>query len=359
LIGGAACGHTPRQGQTLDRRALLLRAFELIGGERDDTPAAARSSLVACWPLVTRRWALATGFLILVTSFMRSMTGYGRATAVVENFTLTVQVSSVNRKTLDLTIALPEEWESLEPGIAELVRKYASRGKVHVDIELTGAKSSTEVSWDEPAAVAALERLREFALRQGVDFRPSTDLLWQIANSQRRSNEFPTSDAAQATLSDTVANALSSFAAMRAREGESLLVDFIRRAETLHRHVEAIAQRAPQVPANYREQLMKRLREAGLELDLADERVLREIALFADRCDVSEEITRLRSHFEQFTALLKSDAEIGRKAEFILQEIGREVNTIGSKANDVTIARAVIELKNELERVREQIANVE
>jgi uncharacterized protein (TIGR00255 family) len=146
---------------------------------------------------------------------------------------------------------------------------------------------------------------------------------------------------------------------MRAREGEALLVDFIRRAETLHRLVEGIASRAPQVPANYREQLLKRLREAGLELDLNDERVLREIALFADRCDVTEEITRLRSHLEQFSALLKSEGEIGRKAEFLLQEIGREVNTIGSKANDVTIARAVIELKNELERVREQMANVE
>jgi uncharacterized protein (TIGR00255 family) len=146
---------------------------------------------------------------------------------------------------------------------------------------------------------------------------------------------------------------------MRAREGESLLVDFIRRSEVLHRHVETIASRASHVPANYREQLMKRLRDAGLELDLNDERVLREVALFADRCDVSEEITRLRSHFEQFTALLKSEGEIGRKAEFILQEIGREVNTIGSKANDVIIARSVIELKNELERVREQMANVE
>jgi uncharacterized protein (TIGR00255 family) len=146
---------------------------------------------------------------------------------------------------------------------------------------------------------------------------------------------------------------------MRAKEGEALLVDFIKRAEQLHRLVEAIAVRAPQVPANYRGQLTKRLRDAGLELDLNDERVLREIALFADRCDVSEEITRLRSHFEQFSALLKSDAEIGRKADFILQEIGREVNTIGSKANDLAIARAVIELKNELERVREQMANVE
>jgi uncharacterized protein (TIGR00255 family) len=287
------------------------------------------------------------------------MTGYGRATSAVENFSLTVQVSSVNRKTLDLTIHLPEEWESMEPLIGELVRKFASRGKVHVDVEVTGDKSGIETTWDETAAAAALARLQAFAVGQGIEFRPTTDLLWQIANSQRRANDFPSADVAQATVSETVASALRSFAAMRAKEGEALLVDFIGRTETLHRHVEAIAQRAPQVPVNYREQLMKRLRDAGLELDLADERVLREIALFADRCDVTEEITRLRSHFEQFATLLKSEAEIGRKAEFILQEIGREVNTIGSKANDVTIARAVIELKNELERVREQMANVE
>ncbi len=291
---------------------------------------------------------------------MKSMTGYGRATAALENLSLTVVVSSVNRKTLDLTIGLPEEWESLEPAIGELVRKFASRGKVHVDIEVTGDRSTAEATWDEAAAGLALERLRAFAARQGLaEFRPTADLLWQIANSQRRANVFPSVDAAQPIVLETVGSALRGFTAMRAREGEALLVDFIRRSETLHRHVEAVAVRAAQVPANYREQLLKRLRDAGLELDLNDERVLREIALFADRCDVTEEITRLRSHFEQFAALLKTDGEIGRKAEFILQEVGREVNTIGSKANDVTIARAVIELKNELERVREQMANVE
>lgn len=290
---------------------------------------------------------------------MKSMTGYGRATAAIDGFSLTVQVSSVNRKTLDLTIALPEQWESMEPAIGDLARKHAVRGKVHVDIEVTGDKSATQ-AWDEAAATAALERLQGFALRQGVEFRPTTDLLWQVVNAQRRAGEFPaTDDAAQATVIDTVATALRSFSAMRAKEGEALLVDFNGRTQTLHRLVETVASRAPQVPAHYRELLMKRLRDAGLELDLNDERVLREIALFADRCDVTEEITRLRSHFDQFAGLLKSDGEIGRKAEFILQEIGREVNTIGSKANDVTIARAVIELKNELERVREQMANVE
>jgi uncharacterized protein (TIGR00255 family) len=290
---------------------------------------------------------------------MKSMTGYGRATAALEGFSLTIQVSSVNRKTLDLTIGAPDEWESMEPAVGELVRKFASRGKVHVDIEVTGDKQVTETAWDEAAAADALDRLQAFASRQGVEFKPTAELLWEIANAQRRATTFPTAETAQPVVSETLTAALREFAAMRAREGEALLVDFIRRCELLHRHVETIAARAPQVPANYREQLMKRLREAGLELDIDDERVLREIALFADRCDVSEEITRLRSHFEQFTALLKSEGEIGRKAEFILQEVGREVNTIGSKANDVTIARSVIELKNELERVREQMANVE
>jgi len=152
---------------------------------------------------------------------------------------------------------------------------------------------------------------------------------------------------------------LKSFVEMRGKEGSALLADFLARLAILQNHTAAIAERAPQVPKNYREQLMQRLRQAGLELDLNDDRVLKEIALFADRCDIAEELTRLRSHFEQFTALLKSSGEIGRKSEFILQEMGREVHTIGSKANDLVISRAVIELKNELERVREQIANVE
>lgn len=290
---------------------------------------------------------------------MRSMTGYGRATAAIEHFSLTVVVSSVNRKTLDLTIGLPEEWESLEPAIGERVRRHAARGKVHVDIEVTGDKSGQTVTWDEVAATEAFVRLKDLATRQGIEWKPTAELLWQVASAQKRSSAFPSAEAVETVVLTTLEAALRAFAAMRAKEGETLLVDFTTRAETLARHVEAVAARAPEVPRNYREMLTKRLREAGLELNLDDERVLREIALFADRCDVTEELTRLRSHLGQFGALLKSDGEIGRKAEFILQEIGREVNTIGSKANDVIIARAVIELKNELERVREQIANVE
>ncbi len=288
---------------------------------------------------------------------MKSMTGYGRATAALAGATLTVQVSAVNRKTLDLTVSLPREWDALEPMVGEAVRKQAARGKIHVDIELT-ADGKAAAGWNEEAAFAELERLAEFAERAGVAFAPTPEVLWQVASAQRRGGGSPLEEnrpAVEAALDE----ALRAFAAMRAKEGEALLVDFLTRLEALRRHIEGVAARAPLVPALQRDQMLRRLREAGLELDPGDERVLKEVALFADRCDVSEELTRLRSHLDQFAALLKTDGEVGRKGEFLLQEIGREVNTIGSKGNDLAIARAVIELKNELERVREQMANVE
>lgn len=290
---------------------------------------------------------------------MKSMTGYGRATAALAGFTLTVQVSAVNRKTLDLAVKLPAAWESLEAGVGDLVRKHAHRGRVSVVVELTGAKGGGEIAWDETQVGATLDRLAALAAGRGVNFEPTPDLLWSIVNSQRQATELPAAETAAPVMTATLTEALQAFAAMRAKEGEALLADFVARLETLRQQVEAIAARAPVVPATYREQLLQRLRQAELALDAGDERVLKEVALFADRCDVTEELTRLRSHFEQFSALLRSETEIGRKAEFILQEIGREVNTIGSKANDLTISRAVIELKNELERIREQIANVE
>ena len=290
---------------------------------------------------------------------MKSMTGYGRGVASVGTYTLTVQVSSVNRKTLDLAIKLPEEWESLEAAVGEQVRKVASRGRVSVVIELTGENGTSEIVWDETEIGAVLDRLSDLADARGVSFQPTAELLWSIANSRWKNAELPPAEEAAPVVKAALAEALRGFGAMRAREGEALLIDFLTRLNTLHNQVETVVARAPHVTAGYREQLLARLRQAGLELDVNDERVLKEIALFADRCDVTEELTRLRSHFEQFTALLKSDGEVGRKSEFILQEIGREVNTIGSKANDLAISRAVIELKNELERVREQMANVE
>lgn len=287
------------------------------------------------------------------------MTGFGRASAPLGAGAVQVQVSSVNRKGLDLTVRLPEAWSELEVAIGERVRSLAVRGKIHVEIAVSRTGGGAELAWDDAQVGAILERLAGLAEQQGVRFEPDGSLLWQIVSAQRGGGEALLSEDEEKGVLEAVDEALRGFSAMRAREGEALLIDFITRLGKLHRCVAAIAERAPLVVPAYRETLFKRLREAGLKLDLDDERVLREIALFADRSDISEELTRLRSHLHQFELLLKSEAEIGRKAEFILQEIGREVHTIGSKANDLAISKQVIELKNEIERVREQIANVE
>lgn len=293
------------------------------------------------------------------------MTGYGRATAALGGMTLTVQVSSVNRKVLDLSLSLPSAWDALEAELREAVRAVASRGKVHVRVELSrggdAVGESAAANWDAAAVAATLVRLRALAESHAVPFVPTAELLWRIATAQDSGKTAVSIDdtLTQDIVMATVDDALRAFAAMRAKEGEALLIDFLGRLEQMERLVEAVALRAPEVAPAHREQLLRRLAEAGLELDPGEERVLKEIALYADRCDITEELTRLRSHLDQFSTLLRSAAEIGRKAEFILQEIGREVNTIGAKANDLEIARHVIELKNELDRLREQIANVE
>lgn len=288
---------------------------------------------------------------------MNSMTGFGRGSANLGSNVITVQVNSVNRRGLDLTVALPDPWESLEAPVAEAVRKVATRGKVHVVVEAQGEAATSE--WDEAAVGETIERLAKLAQARGVEFRPTPELLWDIVQSQDGGAVLGEAERAWPAVAQALEAALRGLAATRAREGEALLVDFLGRIEKLHTHVEVIAGRAVQVPANYREQLLQRLRAGGLALELGDERVLKEVALFADRIDVTEEITRLRSHLGQLKELLRGGGEIGRKAEFILQEIGREVHTIGSKANDLAISQRVIECKNELERVREQMANVE
>lgn len=290
---------------------------------------------------------------------MRSMTGYGRASGALAAGTVSVQVSSVNRRSLDLSIKLPSDWDTLESEVGDRVRRVAARGKVHVGVEFSPGEGRGGVTWSDAAVGAALDRLAALADARHIPFEPNAELLWQVASSLRATVETPAADLARKELFQVLDEALRGFATMRVKEGETLLADFKGRIAICRRLIEGIAARSPSVAPAYRVQLLKRLKEAGLELDVGDERVLREIALYADRSDISEEITRFRSHLDQLAALLESGEEIGRKADFILQELGREANTIGAKANDLEISKGVIELKNELERVREQMANVE
>lgn len=287
------------------------------------------------------------------------MTGFGRAAAPLGGHELAIQISSVNRRGIEIAVSLPDDWRELESAITERIRTAATRGRVSVTITVRNPEGRSDGLADEAAVNRTLDQLGAFAAKRGVPFAPDAALLWQVAAALRNSQTLPSAEEAQSSVLELVGRAIAGFAEMRAREGATLFADLAMRATLIRQHFAAIAERAPAVPGIYRENLLKRWRESGLPVDLGDERVLKEIALFADRCDITEEITRARSHLDQLDALLKSDGEIGRKAEFILQELGREVNTTGSKANDIAIAKLVIEAKNELERMREQIANVE
>ncbi len=290
---------------------------------------------------------------------MKSMTGCGRAAAPFAGHELSVQVSSVNRRGIEIAASLPDEWRELETAVGDRIRTVATRGRISVAVAVRAPEGRAEGLPDEAAVGRALDHLAALAAKRGIPFAPDAALLWEVAASLRNNQSIPPAEEAQPALLALIDQALAGFGAMRAKEGATLQADMLARVAIIRGHFAAIAERAPQVTAGYRENLTRRLREAGLELDLRDERVLREIALFADRCDITEEITRARSHLDQLDALLRSDGEIGRKTEFLLQELGREVNTTGSKANDLAIAKLVIECKNELERIREQIANVE
>lgn len=290
---------------------------------------------------------------------MKSMTGFGSAAAPLGGYELSVQISAVNRRGLEVVVGLPDDWRELEAPITDKVRAVATRGRISVVVSVRTPENKSAGLADESAVNRTLDQLAAFAAKRGATFSPDAALIWQVAAALRTNLVLPAPAEVQDLVLEIVGRALAGFCAMRGKEGATLLHDLVTRTGLIRGFFVSIAERAPAVPGVYRENLQKRFRESGLPIDLDDERVLKELALFADRCDITEEITRARSHLDQLEALLKSDGEIGRKAEFIMQELGREVNTTGSKANDLSIAKLVIEAKNELERMREQVANVE
>jgi len=216
-----------------------------------------------------------------------------------------------------------------------------------------------EFCWDEEAVEKSLEKLSGLAKRRGLPFEPDAALLFQVASQHLKPVTLPDSGEVEGLVLKAIDEALEEVLKMRAREGAALLNDLKTRCELLQLLLEGIRAEAANVPPNYREILLQRLRQAGLEIDLDDERVLKEIAIFSERCDISEEITRLGSHLDQLPKDLNSKGSIGRKLDFLLQEIQREFNTIGAKANNLEISKKVIEAKDEVARLREQAMNVE
>lgn len=283
-------------------------------------------------------------------SALRSMTGFGRAASPLGPATLVAEASSVNQRGLSLAFHLPSEWSSIEPELAAATRARLQRGKVTVKVGLEREGSLPELG--EPLA-----QLRRLAHAHGIPGEPDWEVLLRLSERQAQAVPAP-EDAVRSAVAAVCRSAIESLDASRAREGAALGADLLRRVAALGELVARMETSAAGGPARQRERLLRRLSELGVTLDPSDERVLRELALHAERADISEEITRLRSHLEQARELLGSPAP-GRPLDFLAQELLREANTVGSKATEIETTRAVLEAKVEIERFREQVQNLE
>ena len=290
------------------------------------------------------------------------MTGYGRGECVQDGNRITVELSSVNRKSGEVALSLPRELEALEASVRDAILRRLSRGRITARVTLQsgngfkrrGVRANLDMA---RVIISELEQLNSLLPSPSPI---SLDHLIRLPGIIESSDEEADPEAFLTPVMAALDQALDSIAQMRATEGEHLKQDLLARIQTVREAVDRIAELAPDVPARYRQTLRGRLEAAGLEnIDLNDERILKEIVVFADRSDISEELTRLDSHFKHYDEIVNADEPVGRKLDFLCQEINREVNTIGSKAQDARIAREVVTAKTELEKFREQVQNVE
>lgn len=298
---------------------------------------------------------------------LKSMTGFGRGEYDSENFSIKVEIKSVNSRYIDLTVKLPRFLNPLEERIRKEITKGINRGKVDVFITAEyemGGNCTLKV--DNALAGAYHRALAEIGAVIGADsdaINKAQEILYlakapDVINVKESLFDV---EGVWPFVQGAVNDALQGLVEMRSKEGENIKQDFVRRAEIISRLVDEVEKRSPRAVAEYQEKLHQRLTELleSEKIKVEPERVLQEVAIFADRTAVTEEITRLRSHIKQFLGILQSSVPVGRKLDFLIQEFNREVNTIGSKANDYEMAQVVVDLKAEIEKIREQVQNIE
>jgi len=292
---------------------------------------------------------------------MKSMTGYGRGEASQNGFKITIEVSSVNRKQTEIAVNLPRDLEVLEAQIRDEINRRVARGRLTVRLSVHAAEGAAgRMRLNPELAKAYTKELRGLAKTLRLPDEITLDMLARAPGVLQPDEEIREAEALWPATAQALKTALDTLLKMREREGAWLAKDLKSRVAAMKAGVARVQQRAPQVAEHYREQLLARIRSAGLETPaLDDDRLMKEIFYFADRSDISEELTRLLSHFQQFDDCVKSKEPVGRTLDFLSQEINREINTVGSKANDSAISREVVLLKTELEKFREQVQNVE
>ena len=289
-----------------------------------------------------------------------SMTGYGSAKGSVEGQEITVELKSVNNRYLDCSVRLPRNFLFAEDTVKQAVSAGVSRGKVDVFVSAQASQESgTVVSVNEELARGYRDAVARIAETLGLESGLNAFSLARFPDVLTVERRELDKDKAAAALSEITAKAVEEFNAMREREGERLRRDMLGKLETIEGLVSVVEERSPQTVKEYRERLEARLRDILADRSLDEQRVITEAAIFADRTAVDEETVRLRSHIAQFRTMLEEGSPIGRKMDFLVQEFNRESNSIGSKCSDASLAHVLVDLKSEIEKIREQLQNVE
>jgi uncharacterized protein (TIGR00255 family) len=288
------------------------------------------------------------------------MTGYGRGEIDHGGAKLSVELNSVNRKQSDIVVNLPRDLAELEPRIRQTINERISRGRMNVLVTLQeSANGARKLALDTGLARSYHEAMLTLQKELSAPGEITIGTILQAPGVMRSPEH--SIDAAEAwpVLQQALAAALAELIKMREREGKHLAKDLIHRLKVLRKEIKEVRALYPDVVKKYRSALLERIERAGLNLPIDDERLLKEVSFFADRSDISEELTRLESHLAQFAHHLRKNEPVGRTLEFITQEIFRELNTLGAKSNDAVISQHVVACKSELEKIREQIQNLE
>ena len=292
---------------------------------------------------------------------IKSMTGYGRAREILHLRDITVEVRSVNNRYLDCNVKLPRMYAFAEDAVKQHVQRAVSRGKVDVFITVdASAADVAKVSVNRELAAQYAAALGELSTLCGTEhWSPTPEVLSRFPDVLTVTKADEDLETVSADLCAVLDAALSGYNDMRAVEGQKLAEDIAGRLDTIERCTGLVEARSPETVAEYRAKLTARMEEILQSTTVDEQRILTEAAIYADKVAVDEETVRLRSHVAQLRTMLESEAPMGRKMDFLIQEVNREANTIGSKCSDVSIARVVVDLKAEVEKMREQVQNVE
>ena len=288
------------------------------------------------------------------------MTGFGRGEFASPQMIARVEITSVNRKQADIVLNLPRELNEIESSLKKMVLGTVSRGRANVSIKLENVSTTPQAFKIDFQRAQSLENsFTELSTHLKRTIEPQAQDFLRIPGLFNFDDAEVDPEAALCAIEPALEQALERLNEMRKAEGLDLKIDLLKRLDILEGLSKMIESDSPGVMTRYRENLHQRLRESEIEVNLDDERLLKEVAIFAERCDISEEITRLASHLKRFRNYLDQEEAVGRSLDFLCQEINREFNTIGSKANDATIAQNVVNAKTELEKIREQVQNIE